>query len=88
MTKLNPAQQALLDAVAEERSRSRAAVEQARLEFEARKWELEAPLRVAVKDAVDAGVPKRQIGQVIPTSDHKTVDNMAKGAGKEFSDRP
>lgn len=88
MTNLNPAQQALLDAVEREREASREAVAEAKAEFERAKWEAESDLRKSVKRAVDGKVPKRKLGQVLGTSDHKTVDNMAKGAGKKFSNRP
>lgn len=88
MTNLNTEQQSLLDAVAAAREDSRWAVAEAKAAYEQAKWEAEAPLRQAVKKAVAGKVPKRKLGQVLGTSDHKTVDNMAKGAGKKFSQRP
>lgn len=88
MTNLNPAQQALLDAVEREREASRDKVAEAKLQYEKAKWDAESDLRKSVKKAVEGRVPKRKLGQVLGTSDHKTVDNMAKGAGKKFSQRP
>lgn len=88
MTNLNPEQEKLLNAVADEREATRFAIAEAKAAYEQSKWEIEAPLRKAVKKAVDGRVPKRKLGQVLGTSDHKTVDNMAKGAGKKFSNRP
>lgn len=88
MTNLSPEQQALLYAVELEKEKAREHVAKAKLEYEKAKWDIEASLRFAVKKAVEKKVPKRKLGQVLGTSDHKTVDNMAKGAGKKFSNRP
>lgn len=42
------------------------------------KWERKAEIRELVREARDAGVPYRQIGFALQTSDHVTLKNYEK----------
>lgn len=42
------------------------------------KWEKKAEMRDLVREARDAGVPYRQIGFALQTSDHNTLKNYEK----------
>lgn len=50
-----------------------------------RKWEAKADTRRLIREAREAGVPYRQIGFALGTSDHQTLKNLEKDIRK---DRP
>lgn len=73
MTKLNDTQERLLALLgaAKTIADERIAAEEDRMED--RKNKFREPVRKAAKAAAEAGVPARQIGFALETSDHKTI---------------
>lgn len=68
--KLNAEQEAALELVTDERTKARAKEATALAELAA---EIQQPVRRAVQRAVELGIPTRQIGFALGTSDYKTV---------------
>lgn len=73
MTNLNPIQIELLDAVEAAKLDAERALEDLRLRHKQEEWDAQLPLRLAVGNAKDAGVPWRRLQEPLETSDHKTV---------------
>lgn len=73
MTKLNQEQDKLLDTLAAAKSKADEKIADELAKFEAKKYALRAPVRKAAQAADRGGVPARQIGFVLGTSDHKTI---------------
>lgn len=73
MAILNEEQQALLTQLEEARVVFDVFEEQLRKEMLDRKWEAKTNIRKLVRQARSAGVPMRQIGFALETSDHRTL---------------
>ena len=75
MALLNEEQQALVTKLEEARVVYDTFEEELRKEVADRKWEARAETRRLVREARAAGVPMRQIGIALDTSDHRTLKN-------------
>lgn len=76
MTKLNETQEALLEAVSVVKEEIDGELEELKHWYEAKRWELQLPVRIVVGEARDAGVPWRRLQGPLETSDHKTCTNF------------
>lgn len=47
------------------------------------KWEMQADMRRLIREAREHGVPYRQIGFCVGTSDHNTIKDMEKNKRRE-----
>lgn len=79
MTNLSEEQKARLQAVEDARREVEADLDTLRRQQEQERWEIQQPLILAAKAAADAGVPARQIGFALRTSDHKTIKKYTSG---------